>query len=254
MLMKIFKHNGQYYLKKMQNGELTNQQVADILNVTVNTVNSEYNDYIEKQNPFKKKSFEYKNAIIQITISIISTFIVLFTLFEMQAARNATYLPDISLSNTEVAIAWDKNGLSYISEDDMNTISKITKEDTVINKLPQIKIYNIGVGTAKDISFEWNTSKNIKQFMHILNSCDDINISFDGSMVNIKTPSIEQGIFIPDNSQIDFLLNSTQEYDTLIFPLSYYQLIKEIYMRTDTREVPTLYLSVSFSDVQGKVY
>ncbi|RHT97924.1 hypothetical protein DW711_19985 [Ruminococcus sp. AM27-16] len=97
--MKIFKHNGQYYLKKMQNGELTNQQVADILNVTVNTVNSEYNDYIEKQNPFKKKSFEYKNAIIQITISIISTFIVLFTLFEMQAARNATYLPDISLSN-----------------------------------------------------------------------------------------------------------------------------------------------------------
>ena len=43
--MKIFKHNGQYYLKKMQNGELTNQQVADILNVTVNTVNSEYNDY-----------------------------------------------------------------------------------------------------------------------------------------------------------------------------------------------------------------
>lgn len=254
MLMKIFKHNGQYYLKKMQNGELTNQQVADILNVTVNTVNSEYNDYIEKQNPFKKKSFEYKNAIIQITISIISTFIVLFTLFEMQAARNATYLPDISLSNTEVAIAWDKNGLSYISEDDMNTISKITKEDTVINKLPQIKIYNIGVGTAKDISFEWNTSKNIKQFMHILNSCDDINISFDRSMVNIKTPSIEQGIFIPDNSQIDFLLNSTQEYDTLIFPLSYYQLIKEIYMRTDTREVPTLYLSVSFSDVQGKVY
>ena len=252
--MKIFKHNGQYYLKKMQKGELTNQQVADILNVTVNTVNSEYNDYIEKQNPFKKKSFEYKNAIIQITISIISTFIVLFTLFEMQVARNATYLPDISLSNTEVAIAWDKNGLSYISEDDMNTISKMIKEDTVINKLPQIKIYNIGVGTAKDISFEWNNPKNIKQFMNILNSYDDIDISFDGSMVNIKTPSIKQGIFIPANSQIDFLLNSTQEYDTLIFPFSYYQLIKEIYMRTDTKEVPTLNLSVSFSDVQGKVY
>ena len=36
--------------------KLTNQQVADILNVTVNTVNSEYNDYIEKQNPFNMEA------------------------------------------------------------------------------------------------------------------------------------------------------------------------------------------------------
>lgn len=66
MLMKIFKHNGQYYLKKMQNGELTNQQVADILNVTVNTVNSEYNDYIEKQNPFKRKVLNIKMQLFKL--------------------------------------------------------------------------------------------------------------------------------------------------------------------------------------------
>lgn len=252
--MKIFKHKGQYYLKKIQNGELTVQQVADMLNVTVDTINSAYNDYIKEQNPFKKTTFEYKNALIQIVISIISTIIVLLTLFEMQAARNASYLPDISFSNTKVAIAWDKNGLPYTNTDDLDVITKLTDEDTVINKLPQIKIYNIGVGTAKDISFEWNNEQNINEFIYILNSYNDINITYDKGMVNIKTPTSEQGIWGPDESQIDFLLNSTQEYDTLLFPLSYYELIKEFYIRTDAKEIPTIKLTVSYSDVQGKVY
>ena len=252
--MKIFKHKGQYYLKKIQNGELTVQQVADTLNVTVDTVNSAYTDYIKGQNPFKKTTFEFKNTLIQIVISIISTIIVLLTLFEMQAARNASYLPDISFSNTKVAIAWDKNGLPCTNTDDLDVITKFTDEDTVINKLPQIKIYNIGVGTAKDISFEWNNKQNINEFIHTLNSYNDINITYDKGMVNIKTPTSEQGIWGPDKSQIDFLLNSTQEYDTLLFPLSYYELIKEFYIRTDAKEIPTIELTVSYSDIQGKVY
>lgn len=94
MIMKIFKHTGRYYLKKIQKGYLTTQQVADILNTTIDIVNSAYDDYCKEQNPFKKRSFDFKNAVIQITISMISTFLVLLTLFEMQAERNATYLPE----------------------------------------------------------------------------------------------------------------------------------------------------------------
>ena len=162
---------------------------------------------------------------------------------------------DISLNNTEVAIAWDENGLPYISDEAEAAFSKmINDNNTQVNTLPQIEVYNIGVGTAKDITFIWNTQKNMKQFMDILNSYEDINISFEGNMINIKTPSIDQGIGEPVSRQIDFMLNSTQEYDTLTLPLSYYQLIKEIYIRTDVQNMPTLYLSVSFSDVQGKVY
>lgn len=251
--MKILKHTGRYYLKKIQKGYLTTNQVADILNTTIDIVDSAYDDYCKEQNPFKKKSFDFKNAVIQITISIISTFLVLLTLFEMQAERNATYLPDISLSNTKVAISWDKNGLPCITQEAENIVSKMA-DDTIINKLPQIKIYNIGVGTAKNISFNWDTQRNMKAFMDVLNLCDDIDISFDGNMLHLKTPSIEQGIGEPDKSQFDFLLNSTQEFETLAFPFSYYTLIKEAYIRTDDKEIPTLYLSVSYSDVQGKAY
>lgn len=252
--MKIFKHTGRYYLKKIHKGQLTPRQVADILDTTFQTVDSAYNDYCQEQNPFRKKNFELKNAAIQIAISIVSTFLVLLTLFEMQAERNATYLPDISLNNTEVAIAWNESGLPYISDEAEEVFSKMLDNNTQINVLPQIKVYNIGVGTAKDITFIWNTQKNMKQFIDVLNSYNDINISLEKNMINIKTPSIDQSIGEPDRCQINFLLNSTQEYDTLSLPFSYYQLIKEIYIRADSQNMPTLHLSVSFSDVQGKVY
>lgn len=254
MIMKIFKHTGRYYLKKIQKGYLTKHQVADILNTNIDNVNFAYDDYCKEQNPFKEISFDFKKAVIQITISIISTFLVLLTLFEMQAERNATYLPDISLSNTKAAISWDKNGLPCITQEANDIVSKIADEDTIINKLPQIKIYNIGVGSAKNISFNWDTKRNMKAFMDILNTCDDINISFDGNMLYIKTPTTKQGIGPSDKSQFDFLLNSTQEFETLAFPVSYYKLIQESYIRTDNKEIPTLYLSVSYSDVQGKLY
>lgn len=251
--MKNF-HTNRYYLKKIHSGYLTMQDVADKFNTTIDVVNSAYDDYCEEQNPFKKRSFEFKNAIIQITISIISTFLVLLTLFEMQAERNATYLPDISLSNTKVAISWDKNGRPCITQEAEDIVSKLADEGTILNKLPQIKVYNIGVGTAKNISFNWDTQRNVKAFIDILNPYDDIEISFYGNMIHIKTPTIEQSIGESNKSEFDFLLNSTQEFETLSFPLSYYRLIEESYIRTDSKEIPTLYLSVSYEDVQGKVY
>ena len=210
----------------------------------------------EKYSPclLKKKSFKYKSEPIQIIISIVSTVIVLLTLFEMQAARNASYLPDIVLSNTEVAMMWDENGLLCEREADRKIISKMIREDTIINRVPQIEVYNIGVGTAKNITFEWNATKNIKRFMDVLNSCDDINISYDKGFVVIKTPSKEYSIWEPDQSVRDFLLNSADESDTLIFPYAYYELMREIYVRTDKKVVPTLEFVISFSDVQGKIY
>lgn len=249
--MKMIKHTGRYYLKKIEKGQLTVQQVADILNITINATDSAYKDYCDSKNPFKKKKFD---SAIQIAVSIISTVLVLLTLFEMQAERNATYLPDISLSNTKVAISWDKNGLPFISQEAKNTVPKLVDENTIINGLPQIKVYNIGVGTAKNVSFCWNTKQNLNTFIDILNSCDDINISYDKNVINIKTPTTEQSIYESDKTQFDFLLNSTQTFETLTFPFSYYTLIKEFYIRTENTDFPPLYLTASYSDVQGKTY
>lgn len=178
----------------------------------------------------------------------------LLTLFEMQAERNATFLPDISLSDTEIAISWDKNGLLNTSQETEDIISEISNENTNINKLPQIKIYNIGVGTAKNITLNWNHQRNIKQFMDILNTCDYINISYNQNVIQITKPTSELGLMEPDKSQIEFLLNSSKEYKTIIFPYSYFELIKETVINKSAQEVPPIYLSISYSDVQEKIY
>ena len=46
---------------------------------------------------------------------------------------------------------WDKNGLPCITQEAEDIVSKLADEDTIINKLPQIKIYNIGVGLKESI-------------------------------------------------------------------------------------------------------
>lgn len=53
--MKIFKHTGRYYLKKIQKGYLTTHQVAEILNTTIDIVNSAYDDYCKEQTPLRKE-------------------------------------------------------------------------------------------------------------------------------------------------------------------------------------------------------
>lgn len=192
---------------------------------------------------------------IEIVISIASIVLVLFTLFEMQKERNMAYLPDIVLSNTTIAISWDKDGLPYISDEAKAAISKVTSDNTTdINILPQMKIYNIGVGTAKDISLTWNSKKNIEQLIDTLSFYDDIDVSRKENILYLKTHTMEQAINIIDTSRIRFLLNSTQEFDTSMFPVSYYQLIREICLRIGVTKIPPLYLSISFSDVQGRVY
>ena len=56
---------------------------------------------------FKNKSFEFRKAVLEIGISIVSVILVLLTLFEMQADRNAAYRPDVSFADIEVAITWE---------------------------------------------------------------------------------------------------------------------------------------------------
>lgn len=252
--MKKLRYTGRYYLKKIKQKKMTDQQVADILEIDVNRVNKAYEEYCIERDPFRKFKFEYISTAVQIVISLISVFLVLFTLFEMQAARNATYLPNVFFGDSEVAITWDENGLPVTNDDIMDIVSAMSGEDATINKVPKIEIYNIGVGTAKDISINWNVKRNIEQFVDVLNCYEGIEIALDKNMVHIENNEFAIGSWLPDNNHIDFLLNSTEEFETIDFPFPYYELIREVYIRADSREMPSIYLSVSYSDIQGKVY
>lgn len=90
--------------------------------------------------------------------------------------------------------------------------------------------------------------------MNLLNCNEKLNIALEGDVLKINTSSIEKGMLMSDKSQMEFLLNSTQEFNTLMLPYSYYELIRETYINTNAKKPPILYLSVSYSDIQGKVY
>lgn len=95
---------------------------------------------------------------------------------------------------------------------------------------------------------------NIEQLIDIIHFNNYIEISFKGNTLFLKIPLMEQAIGMSDTSQISFLLNSTQESDLLMFSVPYYQLIRKNCIRMGVTKIPPLYLSISFSDVQGRVY
>ena len=54
-----------------------------------------------------------------------------------------------------MVIYWDENSLPRTIQEVKDIVSIIADKDNIINKLPKIKVYNIGVSTAKNISFNF---------------------------------------------------------------------------------------------------
>ena len=252
--MKLRKHIKEYYLRKIKEGKLSKEDVANILDTSVTIVEEALNDFDKKKDYFQKKSSKNENGIGQILISVISTILVLLTLFEMQIARNATYMPDISLSKVEVAIEWDNQGNIYNVNKEINDSTlKIEQKNLITNT--KFQMYNIGVGTAKDIILIWDHEKNMQQFIEALKKYEDIEVIYANNMVYIKTAVVSYGVGITKNQKFDFMLNSTQEYNTFILPIPYMNLFGELFVRTTKKEeFPTLFLDVYYTDIQGKSY
>lgn len=202
--------------------------------------------------------FERKVSIIEIFISAISVILVLFTLFEMQADRNASYKPDISISDVsdvEVPIVW-KGTLPDDPMDDYSALNLDTFYDEYnFNAPTELMMYNIGVGTAKDISLSWDHRNNIDAFIKAFEDYDDVKILHTGDMLHIETPKETIGQGLGDGYNVEFMLNSTTEYHTVRVPLAYSYLIRELLIRnSDTENFPKLVLNITYSDIQNKVY
>lgn len=199
--------------------------------------------------------FERKVSIIEIFISAFSVILVLFTLFEMQADRNASYKPDVSISDAEVAIVWEGT-LPDDPTDDYSALNFDSfYEQYNINAPTELMMYNIGVGTAKDISLSWNHQENVDAFIKAFDNYDDVKILYTDDMLYIETPKQTIGQGLGDNYNVEFMLNSTTEYHTVRVPLAYSYLIQELLIRNPyTENFPKLNLNIAYSDIQNKVY
>lgn len=207
-----------------------------------------------KSNLNKTEKYKKMREFAQIIISVISTIIVLLTLFEMQAQRNAAYRPDIVLSNSEVAIVWDENNLKTDNGETFEAISKYMNDKENINAIPQMQIYNIGVGTAKDIQIKWNKKENIKFLSDVLKETENINVIYDNQKLEIGEGKEKITIMDSENTNFDFILNLSQNKNKITLPLSYFYLINELYKNNQAENAPDLFINISYSDIQGKSY
>lgn len=260
-----------YYFKQLQKGKFTKEQVAQIFCTTVQNVDKAYSRFVKPKNPFKPLEGQKKQFIIQnmvtVMVALLSTIMVLVTLFEMQAARNAAYMPCVSLRSAEVAIVWDSNGQTkYLSEEMLEEAKyHIISSDTQVNKIPILKLYNIGAGTAKSIEVEWDIEHNVNEFNKCYESTGKV-ITYDKQFDFIKVykniedkNNDENWMMIGANSYnyFDFILSSEKDYVSLTLPKIYYEFIVEILsseLYWEKYYLPILTLNIKCVDIQNKVY
>ena len=255
-IIMFIKHGKNYYLKKIDKGTLSVTEVANIFHTSPKVIEQELINYENRSNPFIKKKSDKNYSIIQIIISVVSTLLVLFTLFEMKVDRNAAYRPSLSISNTETAIAWNQDGKIIEDEDNKKNFANLLKDSTIINITPQMLVYNIGVGTAKNVTFEWNHEKNINQFVEKFNQYNGVKIlSVEENGVIIESDSSVIKVGYQTKVEFEFLPNTSPTEYSIIFPRLYYDFITQLCSYAPLTEHDLCFeLTVSYCDIQGKEY
>lgn len=212
----------------------------------------------------KKDKFEFWKSIAEIVISVVSVYLVLLTLFEMQADRDAAYMPDISISDANVAITWETAvqeepiedvSSTEPSEDSFSQLYNSLSETYDFNTPIVLQLFNIGVGTAKDIMLEWDHEANISAFTKAFSCYDDVHIGLDGNMLYVQSPSLTFGQGVGNERIAEFMLSSSVESKNIQFPYAYSFLINELLSRKPIDEsFPKLSLVITYSDIQNKMY
>ena len=196
---------------------------------------------------------EKNKTTLEILVSLFSAVLVLLTLYEMKAERNAAYRPTLYLSNTEFAVVWDENGLPSDETELCETISKAMVYSNKINITPQISLHNIGVGSAQNIIIDWEHENNLQKYIDAFDRFNDIEIFTDKiNQVHIVTDGVEQSIGGNYDTSYDFILNSSDEYIMFPYPLIYHKLNIELIKRNE--DIPDIALVLSYNDIQGKKY
>lgn len=131
-------------------------------------------------------------SIITAALALISIFISGWTVREMIKDRNAAYSPDILMNPIEISFSWDQDGNeTWLSAPD-NSVDptiidngdgtytvkdQITLQAMVSGYINKYSVVNIGVGSAKNITFSWD-SGNIQRLLDCLIVCDPSKTDF----------------------------------------------------------------------------
>lgn len=229
-----------------------------IKNIKKSQKENTHTDFKEK---WKKIKLSDKINLFLAICTVISLVLVTLTLLEMIKDRNTAYKPAIAINPIEQSFTWNTTGeeTGLISLDEEQVTSKKDEEknsagEASFNGLEKISILNIGVGTAKDVVFEWHSS-NIDRLNEYLLECDpsktDFLVKKERVVFNYNEKKISTGL--PTKMRLMYMLPEAQEEYTLSIPIVYSRLIHEI-IKTGKHhnEIPYLILSVTYYDIQNK--
>ncbi|KAA6327960.1 hypothetical protein EZS27_023098 [termite gut metagenome] len=213
-------------------------------------------------------SFFQHTEFIPIVTMIASMATVLYsiiafrTLFEMKKQRENTYRPELITTKTRFALI--KYESDIIGTEKFITITKdIKRKDIPSYKIP---LYNIGLGTAKDIktSFEFPYEKSIEIIKKMY---EDLNIKFE-KKIEWRKDDNDNFVLVTDKTQFhtwsmeenyDYLMPISQEkvngyvhippcIDFLLFSYCEAELATDKHLNT----FPDFYLNIEYSDIASK--
>ena len=160
--------------------------------------------------------------------TFLSSIFVLITLFELRTQRKQSYIPELIIP--DVCFDYNNEFSRYIDiwkMDDGNALS--------------LKVYNVGLGVAKDVNFEWKYDVNsmIEKFYQLSNpDKGEMNIDKKNDLICCKDGSFP----LRDTQHINFLLpysnsNSNSNSADLDLSISYTYISYIIYKNTQIKEI-----------------
>ena len=199
--------------------------------------------------------------LISVNLTFGTLLVIYFTLFEMKNQRESLYKPDLILSNSKSYYMYsEKSGNNYFpslwvnEKIDLNNkqLRNNLINDPEVNRIG-IPIFNIGMGTAKNIKIKWEFNKNlfneIKSTKYNPIWPKGANIRFQGS--------IKRKIDSTDNL-IDYILPAqiVNSLENIYLPLDFqYEVISSLpIIIREILRVPQLNVTLSFKDMANQEY
>lgn len=191
--------------------------------------------------------------MISSLISVVMAVITFLTLLEMKSDRDAAYRPDLSFADTTMAIVWDDDGKPTDPKPEKaEYIVGYAGGEDRINAAVPLHLYNIGVGTAKDVTLRWNQEENLEAFRSCFDTCGGIEMDTCDTCGEVF--GTVHGL-PPEIIRYDFMLNSADVCNTIYFPELYLDLLTCYAGQASlSSSCPVLSLTAEYSDVQGTKY
>ena len=209
-----------------------------------------------------------KMQIITAIFTFLSLLGVIFTLSEMRKDRDTAYKPAVLMNATNFQVSWNSKGeeewLSSLPNES-NSSYEVTEDGSITgtyclpvnifpnNELESFTVVNVGVGTARDVCFEWDQN-NLSRLSEYLAECNPSKSNF-GTFGESAAFSFDERLVVTDidrSVRLMYMLPGAQETYTLSLPMAYSILIHEIMKCGSLPRDVYIILYAHYSDIQGK--